>query len=81
MGWNHQKLNVKKFIVSPKDIARRADNVLAALDNTPLVLCNIIISTYLINGIKFILFLSLARLIMSHTGNNTSNQNNGRATL
>jgi Tfp pilus assembly pilus retraction ATPase PilT len=81
VAWSYQKPGVKRFITSQIFIAQRAGNILAAVNNALLALCNISISAKIANGVNSIFLISLVRLLIPDTYNNISNQKNMEAAV
>ncbi len=72
-------LGVNRFIATRLDIARRMGGILAAADSASLAFCNVSISSKVSDDLKPITAISLARLIMPHTAEPSSNQQNSEA--
>jgi flagellar biosynthesis protein FlhF len=75
----YRELGVKKFIATQMDIARRAGSILTASDSASLALYSVSISAKVTDGMKSILPISLARLVMLHTDRNTLSQQIAKA--
>jgi len=67
-------IGVTRFIVTQLDIARRAGGILAAANSVPLAFCDVSVSSSVSDSLKSISPVSLARLIMPHTDDDTANQ-------
>jgi hypothetical protein len=78
----YREIDKKKFIPTQMDIALSTGSIQAAADSPSLALCSVSFSAKVEDGLKSksILPLSLARLVMPYTDNNTSNQRNFEAT-
>lgn len=66
-------IGVKRFIVTQMDIARRAGGLLAAADSAGMAFCDVSISSKVSDPLKPLSPVSLARLIMPYTDDETSN--------
>ncbi|NQW00054.1 MAG: hypothetical protein HQ483_10185 [Rhodospirillales bacterium] len=66
-------IGVKRFIVTQMDIARRAGGLLAAADSARLAFCDVSISSKVSDQLKPLSPVSLARLLMPYTDDETSN--------
>ena len=80
IAWLYRKIGIKKFITTQVDISQRVGSILAAADSASLTLLCISDGARVADGLKPIDPKSLARLILPHTDNNTSNQKNTEAT-
>ncbi len=67
-------IGVTRFIVTQMDIARRAGGILAAANSVPLAFCDVSVSSVVSDNLKSLSPVSLARLIMPHTDDDTANQ-------
>ncbi len=72
-------IGVKRFIVTQMDIARRAGGILAAAQGVPLAFCDVSVSPNVSDSLKSLSPVSLARLIMPHTDQDSTNQQNTEA--
>lgn len=72
-------IGVTRFIVTQMDIARRAGGILAAANSVPLAFCDVSVSSSVSDSLKPLSPVSLARLIMPHTDNDTANQQSTEA--
>lgn len=66
-------IGVKRFIVTQMDIARRAGGILAVADSAGMAFCDVSISSKVSDSLKSLSPVSLARLIMPYTDDDTSN--------
>lgn len=75
----YQDIGVKRFIVTQMDIARRAGGLLAAADSAQLSFCDVSISPKVADPLKPLTPVSLARLLMPYTDDDTSTHLNTEA--
>ena len=76
----YREINIKKIIPTQMDTALRIGSILSAADSASLALCSVSFSAKVEDGLKSISSISMARLVMPHTDDSTSNQQNFEAT-